>query len=125
MMALVVAGDAGTVAALRRAPLTAGVVLDEEEQAVRCQARPQPVPRGAGEEFDPLVGDQLHGEVGGGAAGPVGDRRLLVAGPDEFGPRRRERVERGDRLRPGQFRGGGRRARVTGRLRGQPAQRVA
>jgi hypothetical protein len=72
VVALVVPGDAGTVAARRRAPLPARVIFDEEEQAVRRQTRAQPVPVWAGEEFDTLVRDQLQGEVGGGAAGPVG-----------------------------------------------------
>src|SRR6185437_16719492 len=101
MVATVVTGDAGPVPAPWRAPLPPRVILGEEEQAVGRQARAQPVSPRTGEEFDALVGDQFHCEAGG-AVCPVGARWVPVGRPDELRPSRRERVERGDRLRPGQ-----------------------
>src|SRR6185437_16327998 len=97
VVATVVAGDAGPVPAPRRAPLPPRVILGEEEQAVRRQARAQPVSPGTGEEFNALVGDQLHGDAGGPVC-PVSTRWVPAGRPDELRPRRRERVERCDRL---------------------------
>lgn len=121
MVSVVVARDTGAVAALRRAPLPARVVLDEEEQAVGCQTGAEPITPGAGEELDTLVRDQTDGVVGGCAIHAEGALGLSVGRPDELEPGSGERVERGDRVRPRQLGGRRRWARVLGGVGGQLA----